>query len=682
MAEIRGTAGKDVVTVKSGDRYYAEGGDDELTLEEGSTGEGMAGNDTIIVVAGARWATVWYWNSPATIYVDMEAGYALDGYGTRDTLVNVHTVHGFQRNGDKGYGTSGIDSFYLGSNWQRQPGTVYIDGRGGVDRVSMGYDPKNNFGEVILNVSADGRLVTLYNANYPKFIYELHNIEKFDVWNNATQTGTEYDLVALRDLSHAGEQILLRGNKGWQTTINGTPLTLTYGFLTQAPAAGGEGGTGFTAYTNEQKQIIRDVFNVLQQQTGLTFTEANDDSAQIRWGINQQANTRGYSFIPDEYKTDARGGDIWLDLETANVMSPGQEGYYVLLHELAHALGLQHPLTEADTSGATVLLTSMSNPSNSLMLDLSVTDTDGNWPTWFGGFDIQALRALYGSRSYATSNDLYKVTDASNPMTIIDDDGIDTLDASASSTSVSIDLHAGKASSIGMGLDGIAKQNNVTLDVKALLENVIGSIYDDVIIGNALNNTVTFTGGNDIVDGDAGLDSVRYAGPSNSAYILKDTVTGYWNVEANNNEGGSLELRNVERVIFTDSARAFDVGGTENAGITAKILGAIFGKESLSNKAYVGIGLSFLDSGWTYDNLAGLALDVSGAKTNDQIVSLLWKNVVGSTPSESDKAPFIALLENGMTPGALAHLAADTSFNTNNINLVGLANMGIEFIPA
>jgi serralysin len=267
-------------------------------------------------------------------------------------------------------------------------------------------------------------------------------------------------------------------------------------------------------------------------------------------------------------------------------------------------------------------------------------------------------------------------------MTLLDDGGIDTLDASAVSASVSIDLHASKSSSIGMSSDGMAKHGNVTISSGTFIENVIGSPYDDVIIGNALNNTVTFTGGNDIVDGDAGLDSVRYAGPSNSAYILKDTVTGYWNVEANNNEGGSLELRNVERVIFTDSARAFDVGGTENAGITAKILGAIFGKESLSNKAYVGIGLSFLDSGWTYDNLAGLALDVSGAKTNDQIVSLLWKNIVGSTPSESDKAPFIALLENGMTPGALAHLAADTSFNTNNINLVGLANMGIEFIPA
>ncbi len=124
---------------------------------------------------------------------------------------------------------------------------------------------------------------------------------------------------------------------------------------------------------------------------------------------------------------------------------------------------------------------------------------------------------------------------------------------------------------------------------------------------------------------------------------------------------------------------AYDID--KNAGTTAKILGAVFGKQAVTNKAYVGIGLHFLDAGWTYDNLAGLALDVAGAKTNDQIVSLLWANVIGSKPTAADKQPFIALLENGMTAGALAHLAADSSFNTTNINLVGLAQTGIEYTP-
>lgn len=682
MAEIRGTLLKDVVIVKSGDTFHGEEGDDDITLLNGSTGQGNAGNDKITVAADAKWATVWYWNSPAAVYVDLEAGYALDGYGTRDTLINVHHVDGFNRNGDKAFGSSTEDTFFIGANWARQPGLVYIDGRGGVDRVTMGYRASDNFGQVMVQVSLDNRVIKVFNANYPSFIYELHNIEQFSVWDNDLQKNQDYDLVEYRDMSHAGEEILLRGDKGWQTKTAGTSTTVTYSFMTQAPAAGGEGGIGFVSLTTAQQQIVRDLLYVLEQQTGLSFSEVSGDAGQIRLGINQQTNTRAYSFIPDDYKGDARAGDVWLDLETANVMTPGQEGYYVLLHELGHALGLQHPLPESDTSGATVLISALAIPANTLMLELSAATSGGNWPTWFGGFDLQALRALYGTRAYNTGNEVYKVTDTSAPLTIVDDGGVDTLDASAVSMSVSIDLHAGASSSIGMNVDGMAKHNNVSIAGGALIENAIGSAYDDVIIGNAANNVVTFTGGNDIVDGDAGLDSVRFWSSSANMHVYKDSTTGYWNAEALNNEGGSIELRQVERLIFTDSSRALDTAGTENAGITAKILGAVFGKESLSNKAYVGIGLSFLDAGWTYDNLAGLALNAAGATTNDQIVSLLWKNVIGTTATTADKAPYITMLKNGMSPGALAHLAADTSFNTVNINLVGLMQTGLEYIPS
>jgi hypothetical protein len=152
-------------------------------------------------------------------------------------------------------------------------------------------------------------------------------------------------------------------------------------------------------------------------------------------------------------------------------------------------------------------------------------------------------------------------------------------------------------------------------------------------------------------------------------------------MQSANNTSGTIELRNTERIWFSDISLALDTEDNQSAGSTAKILGAVFGKESLNNKNYVGIGLHFLDTGWSYDNLAALALDAAGAKTNDQVVSLLWSNVIGTKPTAADKQPFIALLENGMSAGALAHLAADSIFNTININLVGLAQTGIEYLP-
>jgi Ca2+-binding RTX toxin-like protein len=199
----------------------------------------------------------------------------------------------------------------------------------------------------------------------------------------------------------------------------------------------------------------------------------------------------------------------------------------------------------------------------------------------------------------------------------------------------------------------------------------------DKTVNLVVNDTFKGQAGTDLFDGGLGTDTVVYSGPL-VQYTVNKSGSRYIVSEPTGSDGTDY-LTNIERLKFKDKFIAIDLDG--NAGTTAKILGAVFGKESVLNKSYVGIGLSFLDVGWTYDNLAALVLDAAGAKTNDQIVSLLWTNVIGTKPTAADKQPFIALLENGMTAGALAHLAADTSFNTTNINLVGLAQTGIEYIP-
>ena len=208
----------------------------------------------------------------------------------------------------------------------------------------------------------------------------------------------------------------------------------------------------------------------------------------------------------------------------------------------------------------------------------------------------------------------------------------------------------------------------INVELVQFLDKTVNLVADD-----------TFTGqpGTDLIDGGLGTDTVVYSGPL-VQYTVNKSGSRYIVSEPTGSDGTDY-LTNIERLKFKDKFIAIDLDG--NAGTTAKILGAVFGKESVLNKSYVGIGLSFLDAGWTYDNLAALVLDAAGAKTNDQIVSLLWTNVIGTKPTAADKQPFIALLENGMTSGALAHLAADTSFNTTNINLVGLAQTGIEYIP-
>lgn len=178
------------------------------------------------------------------------------------------------------------------------------------------------------------------------------------------------------------------------------------------------------------------------------------------------------------------------------------------------------------------------------------------------------------------------------------------------------------------------------------------------------------------------------SGSSDSSSLRFGGLRSYYDIEvgADNirvvdrlmTDGVAVMDRN-SRVEFQDSGLAFDLDG--NAGRAAKILGAVFGAESLSNKEYVGIGLSLLDGGMSYEALATLAMSVTGKSSSTDVTTLLWTNVIGSAPSAADIAPFKSMLDSGqLSVGGLVALAADTTQNATNINLVGLASTGIEFV--
>jgi hypothetical protein len=143
-----------------------------------------------------------------------------------------------------------------------------------------------------------------------------------------------------------------------------------------------------------------------------------------------------------------------------------------------------------------------------------------------------------------------------------------------------------------------------------------------------------------------------------------------------NGEGMDV-LTHIERLKFSDKSVAIDLDG--HAGIAVKVIGAVLGKDAVKNPGLVGIGLSYLDNDLSYSDLGLLALNAVGATSNDAIVSKLWFNLVGSTASASDKAPYIKMLADGMKPGDFVVMAADLPLNTYNIGLVGLMQTGVEF---
>ena len=145
---------------------------------------------------------------------------------------------------------------------------------------------------------------------------------------------------------------------------------------------------------------------------------------------------------------------------------------------------------------------------------------------------------------------------------------------------------------------------------------------------------------------------------------------------------GVLDLKQIERLSFLDASLALDIEG--NAGITAKLLGATFGKESLANKALVGIGLSYMDAGTSYSDLMGAVINaiLGSTASNAAVVELLYTNVIGSAPSVNDLAFFTDWLDKGIyTKASFGVLAADTELNIVNVGLVGLASTGLEYTP-
>jgi len=180
-----------------------------------------------------------------------------------------------------------------------------------------------------------------------------------------------------------------------------------------------------------------------------------------------------------------------------------------------------------------------------------------------------------------------------------------------------------------------------------------------------------------------GIDTVTYPEIS-SSYKITIASSTVKNVLLTG-KTSSDRLDSVERIKFQDKSVAYDVAENQAGGQAALILNAAFGKSALSNKSFVGIGLSLFDSSMTISDVATLAVGTGlvSAKDNTSFMKAIWQNVVGSTIDTANLKTFVDMLDNGtFTQPSLLALAATTDSNITTVNLTGLAQTGIEFTPA
>jgi hypothetical protein len=334
------------------------------------------------------------------------------------------------------------------------------------------------------------------------------------------------------------DAILFDTPKAWasnKTYDNGTSTTITYSFAGTSDLYLFEDGYEapdpkvdlIFAMSTSQQAAVRLALDQFSNVADLTFVEVQETALEVgtlRFGFTDYVkgeNVVAWAGTPGNY---AEAGDIWI---TSNDIDKTFERgsdytFATLIHEIAHALGLDHPFegndqlpTSQDFSNHTLM--SYTDPENA-----HYYDTSGDYNYLISStpmvYDIAAIQHLYGAATHNAGDTVYKY-DPSKPFVeaIWDSGGYDTLDLSSFNKACNINLTPGAYSTIAC--TDWTMTDNLGIAAGAVIEQAIGGSGSDTITGNSANNTLYGGAGNDVINAGDG-DDIIYCGTGS------DTLTG------------------------------------------------------------------------------------------------------------------------------------------------------------
>lgn len=267
---------------------------------------------------------------------------------------------------------------------------------------------------------------------------------------------------------------------------------------------------------------------------GITFT-TTDNAGTLRFANTSDPGT-AYAYYPNNGTT---GGDSFYGNSGRSPVM-GNYHWHTMLHETGHALGLKHG---QETIGFGAMPSYLDAMEYSVMTYRSyvggpttgyTNETYGYAQTYMM-YDIAALQYMYGAdftenagnTTYkwdpSTGNTLVDGAAAITPggnrifMTVWDGGGTDTYDLSAYVTGVTVNLSPGGFSLLSstqqayLGGGNYAKGNvyNALLyggDLRSLIENATGGSGGDTLYGNQADNVMSGNAGNDYIWTSSGDD--------------------------------------------------------------------------------------------------------------------------------------------------------------------------------
>lgn len=430
-------------------------------------------------------------------------------FGGNDTLFGLggdDFLYGYDGN-DSLFGDSGRD-YLLGD-----AGNDYLDGGAGHDLV---YVNVSYGGATIVGTGVDDALVTVISSLGTDI---LRNVEFLQFTDRTVQLGETssgnyvVDAFVTPDPNWWYRQ-------SWNLT-NGQPVTLTYSFMMNVPPGEtlytgyGDPAATFQTLSAVQRSAAASALQAWSAISGLTFVElstaelAAGQLGAIEFGLHTfSSNFAGYASYPYLQQTTgavypgSTSGNVWFN--TTNFAADpgvGSWSFKTILHELGHAIGLEHPGNYNGTETPPFLPESEDRGENTVMSYNSAA-SPASGPEFF---DIIAAQYLYGPNLSARDGDDVYVF--GGDRLIWDGGGNDTVTAASLTSPVRIDLTGGSWNYIGTAPAAqLTQPNQIFIGYFTQIENAVGGSGSDRLIGNGLGNSLSGGVGEDSLIGGLGND--------------------------------------------------------------------------------------------------------------------------------------------------------------------------------